>query len=938
MASNGQAKVERTSDDASQDGSWLSPTLGALTAWIVERPQWVITAALGLALVSIAVVVNGLEFKTSRLDLLNPRSEFNQRWLAYLDEFGEGDDAIIVAHGKDPAQVQAAIDSAAAGLQRSGMPVENVLAVRDLSELRAKGLHYLSLNDLKKLDDGLVSLSGLSEKLGGLNELLGGLKRLNAQAGKMIAQGELPAQAKGGVARQYQKIMSGIAAESDSAPVGSTHEMESGIHQLHDGLKRFEPAHLTADEGRIAYVLFRLKSGKSEFARGADAIGRVRRMLAEVRTRHPQVTLGLTGMPVLEFDEMKSSQNDMSMSTWLSLAGVAILFWASFGGLRHTTLAIAVLILGMAWAFGYLTLTIGHLNILSVSFTAILVGLGIDFSIHYIAHYLQEQSRGESVRNSLIHTARHVGPGVITGGVTTALAFMTTSMTDFIGVAELGLIAGGGLLLCLLAALFVLPALLASVDQGRQANTQPKLIPVAPWAAPSMQTPYFVLLLTVLATAALAAGLPRLRFDDNLLNLQAKNLESVRLEREILATSDRSLWFAVCTANSAAEARALKSQFEALSLVDHVDEPGSLLPESSVEKRKRIARIASRLNKLTQVDFDTAAAMAPELSREASLAVQVVAELEGESNPSTQQWRGFASSLKQMLPTTSLNGVLGDLRGIARVEPPQEGDIPEPIASRCIGRTGKYLLRIYPRGDIWDRDQLQLFVEALEKVDPRVTGHPVQTYYASAQMRRAYAHASIYSLIAVTFVLLIDYGSILNVILAMLPLCFGVIQMLGAMAWLDIPLNPANMIALPLILGIGVDDGVHLVHDFRTQRGRYTLRNSTALAVMLTSATTMVGFGAMILAQHQGLRTLGQALTLGVFTCLVSSLWSLPALLRILSTDRGTTATQRPEIANDDTMVEPATDDTRLPEGRQRQSPRSEPQRTPLLQGLMSDQ
>jgi predicted RND superfamily exporter protein len=173
-------------------------------------------------------------------------------------------------------------------------------------------------------------------------------------------------------------------------------------------------------------------------------------------------------------------------------------------------------------------------------------------------------------------------------------------------------------------------------------------------------------------------------------------------------------------------------------------------------------------------------------------------------------------------------------------------------------------------------------VQAAERIDPQVTGHPVQTYYASRQMQQSYLHAAIYSLLAVAIVLMLDFRSVRFTLLAMVPLGFGVLQLAGLLGILNIPLNPANMIVLPLILGIGIDDGVHVVHDFLRQRGAYRISNSTASAVVITSATTMIGFGSMMFSHHQGLRTLGQVLTLGVFCCLVSSLLVLPPLLSCL--------------------------------------------------------
>ena len=155
-----------------------------------------------------------------------------------------------------------------------------------------------------------------------------------------------------------------------------------------------------------------------------------------------------------------------------------------------------------------------------------------------------------------------------------------------------------------------------------------------------------------------------------------------------------------------------------------------------------------------------------------------------------------------------------------------------------------------------------------------------------AQMQISYVHAAIYCLLAVAIVLMLDFRNIRLTLLAMLPMGLGAVQLFGLLGLLNIPLNAANMIVLPLILGIGIDDGVHVVHDFRRQTGRYTLSRSTATAILITSATTMVGFGMMMFANHQGLRSLGQILTIGVFCCLGTSIVILPALLAWLTQHR----------------------------------------------------
>jgi predicted RND superfamily exporter protein len=226
------------------------------------------------------------------------------------------------------------------------------------------------------------------------------------------------------------------------------------------------------------------------------------------------------------------------------------------------------------------------------------------------------------------------------------------------------------------------------------------------------------------------------------------------------------------------------------------------------------------------------------------------------------------------------------LKSISNPEPPALSDLPESLVDRFVGQNGKHLLKIYGRGDIWDTTALRRFVADVRSVDPHVTGNPLQAYEASLEMRRSFQEAAIYALLVIIGVLVLDFKSLQHAILAALPLAVGVLQTFGLLGLLDIPLNPANLIALPLILGIGVDYGVHIVHEFRESRGPYRMSPGTAVAVLVDALTTLVGFGSLMIASHQGLQSLGRVLTLGVTCCLFTSLIMLPAALSWMTRHR----------------------------------------------------
>ncbi|MDA1054795.1 MAG: MMPL family transporter [Planctomycetota bacterium] len=880
-----------TDETARKHTSLLARPLAGVTRGVAKAPVTVLAVGMGLALLCVGLAIFALEFRTSRLDLLNPKSAFNQRWLAYLDEFGDADDIVVVINGESQPAIVAAMDDLAEVL-RPLPEFRSIMQKVDLSALRPKGLHYLSVDELRQIEEFLAAFQPVLD--GDWNRL----SLANAIAPAAETSTQRPTSSD--LQTQLSAVLSGDAVEIREP------RFATGLAQLD---ARLASRYLLLDDGRTGVVLLRLADTDAAMPL-ERAIPELSEQIEVVGSRHPQVTLGLTGMPVLEFDEMRSSKRDTMRASVLSLVGVSCVFIAGFGGLRRPLLAVAALLIGIAWSMGYMTLVVGHLNILSVAFGVILIGLGIDFGIHYLARYLQDREQMLGTDDALIETAHSVGPGIVTGGLTSALAFFMAGLTDFTGIAELGIVAGGGIVLCVIAALTMLPAMLHLTDRQFAVTQQPTALPFGKLCRWTTRYPRLVLATLVLVTIALGTGLTRLRYDHNLLNLQPKNQQSVDLERQLAATPERSVWYAVSMCKSRAELLDRKAKFDTMASVVATEEIASLVPATSADQLAAIVRIADQLSRLPEqpplipvVDQETfvqglmqagpggSPSMTPELG-------QMVDELR--RLPPSEYFARI--SRWQQTTAGQLLDAFRRLGSMASPAPPQIGDLPEPLAARYIGRTGQHLLKVYGHSDIWNMESLRQFVGDVESVDPQITGHPIQTFYASSQMQQSYIHAAIYSLLAVAIVLMLDFRTIKHSLLAMLPMGLGLVQLLGLLGWLDIPLNPANMIVLPLILGIGIDDGVHVVHDALRQgapdqsapdqsasyqRASYQISNATASAVFLTSATTMIGFGSMMIASHQGLRSLGQVLTLGVFCCLVSSVLVLPVLLgnRRLSSD-----------------------------------------------------
>ncbi|HUY90346.1 MAG TPA: MMPL family transporter [Pirellulales bacterium] len=871
-------------------------------------PAATVALAIALTVMSLVITFGKLGYRTSRLDLLDPKSDYNRLWIDYIDEFGDEDDAVVVVEGASREQVVQVLEEISTLLARDDQLFHAVLHGVDLGKIRSKGLHYLSQEELLGVEQFLGSVSPIVE--GNWSRLNLGRMALGMNQRLEFAD-QQPDRRPSAAARNEM----GRLSDSLMATLGGRRRYQSPWPEMPQSfatLSELNSEYLLTKDGTLGFVLLRLALDKEGFARNSSATDKLRELIAQANARHPETKIGLTGLPVMENDEMRSSESSMYWASLVSLIGVALLFVAGFGGVRHALLANIVLLVGIAWSFGYLTLVVGHLNILSMSFAVTLIGIGIDYGVYYVARYLQVREHCRSCKEALLETTQGVGPAILTGAITTSVSFFAASFTDFVGIAELGTIAGGGILLCALAELLVLPAVIAMVDRSGIGARVPQPLAIHEWVAPLFKRPRLLLFATMLFTCVVAAGVKRLWYDHNLLNLQAEGLESVELERKLLAESNQSVWYALSIADNRDELLARKEALLKLGSVERVEEIASLLPADHEVKAPIIERIQRRLANLPErpplIPVDKPDDLGRVLARTQQLVslgpdgARCARELEQIRDAlrrlSLADCYTLISQFQQQMAGDLLSRLYA-LRSMANPEPPRLTDLPESLVDRFVGHNGRHLLKIYGRGNIWDMDALEKFVKEVRSVDPRATGNPLQAYEASLQMKSSYEQAAVYALIVITVVLLLDLRSVGYTLLAALPLGLGVLQTFGLMGILDIPLNPANMIALPLMLGIGVDYGVHLIHEYREQRGPYRMSPATAVAVMVDGLTTVVGFGSLMIASHRGLQSLGRVLTLGVTCCMFTSIVMLPAFLTWLSRNRQAEpeAAEQPETA-----------------------------------------
>jgi hypothetical protein len=213
---------------------------------------------------------------------------------------------------------------------------------------------------------------------------------------------------------------------------------------------------------------------------------------------------------------------------------------------------------------------------------------------------------------------------------------------------------------------------------------------------------------------------------------------------------------------------------------------------------------------------------------------------------------------------------------------PTVADLPPQLRHRFVGVNGKYLIQVYPREDVWQRAPQEKFVNALRTVDPNVTGTPVQLYVYETVLRDAYIQAAKLALIAIALMVLFHFRSLVAMILALIPVAIGTLWLAGLMGWMGVPINLANIMTLPLVIGIGVTNGIQILNRYAEEGTPGILSRSTGKAVLVSGLTAISGFGSLMLAQHLGIHSLGVIMATGIATCMIAALTFLPALLGLI--------------------------------------------------------
>lgn len=889
-------------------------TLNRFADWSCSRPILSIVISILLAFGSLWITKNLLKFKTGRDDLVSQDLEYNQLYKDYRNTFADYDGMIAVIEGPTPEIMASFVEAFASRLNERPSLFSNIFYKIDITYFKNKGLLYLDESDLDNLISNVLERQDFLEELNenpGLNNLLTIINRqissgmVNNMLAGLVEDEEESKKSDQNDLNFLTKVLEQVAIHLKSR--GRYSSPWNFLPNKENETLRKE-GYITSDDGSMLFLLINPNETEGDFTGAKRSIDAIREIIAELTPKFKGIEVGLTGAEVVAADEMAATLKDVTIASQIALAGVALLFIVAFKNIVKPLIAVLCLLLALCWTLGYASITVGSLNILSVVFTTILIGLGIDFGIHLLERYREERAHEKNIELALRRTIIGTGKANLSGAITTTIAFGSLTVGDFKGIAELGIISAGGVLLSFLAMTIALPSALILEEKWRKKSFQKTdKYQTQSGFINAFHSHYLKIIFACFVLLAISAWpLKDLEFDYNILHLQAKNTEAVSYELKMMDTGNRSTWYAVSLASSLQEAKQRSKAFEKLSTVEKVESVVSSFPKNQKQKiikikelepftseieiesqdepisirnlEKIIKRILFKLRTRETPETPLSKNEIDQITQSKKWAQEILKSLnEVDKNLSKKKLDAFSDKL-----FLDYRDKINSLQRSVNSGPVILDELPENFKRRFLGNDGRFLLAIYPKIDIWKKKEMESFLKELRSIDPNITGNGVHLYQSGQKMKDGYIQGGQIALISIFIYLLLSLRRFWTAILVLIPTLAGSIWTVGIMSIVGIQFNLANLVILPLILGIGVVDGVHLVHRFREETDKTVslLTKSVGQAIVLTTLTTMIGFGSLTVADHQGIHSLGLLLTIGVANCLLASVTLLPALLR----------------------------------------------------------
>ncbi len=837
----------------------------------------VIILIIVLAGVSLAYTWNNLGMNTDTRDMLSPELRWRQLDLEYENLFPHTiDNLLIVIEAATPDQASDAAAELYRLLQQDKKHFKSVFSYGQLDFIKGSALLFLEPAELQDLADQLAANQAFLARL---------------------------------IADQNLRGLAGMLEEAlEAVADGEDVDLEDILHRLTTALdanRNGQPYHLSwqkllFDETEKSvyreFIVVQPLLDYTEMLPAAQLLDMIPRLANEngITDRY-KIRLRFTDSVALSHEELESVMQTNTLAIIIAFVFVAVILTLGLGSGWLVLATLLTLVSGLILTAGFAALTVGELNLISVAFAVLYIGLGVDFAIHYCLKYREQLALEPSRSGALENTSTGIGSALIICAFTTAIGFYAFMPTDYDGVAELGWISGSGMFISLVITLTFMPALLRHLPvrpgQNRNGNGFIALLSNIP-ARHGLAIKWLAVVLTVFSLYLVKD----LEFDSNTLNLQPPQNESVKTFKDLMQEPDAAPLTGKVIARDIDDAKHIKQSLEKLSLVDKVAWLHDFIPEDQEEKLLLIDEInlllgaeffsgtevpvgtRTRLTALQQLLDKTRQYQELDVSGLRDFQTALAGYLAHiESRPAPQQAARLETLERGLLD--SLPGRLRALQTGLETSGVDVSDLPPELVQRWMSN-GRYLIEVYPREDLQENAAQSRFVEQVQAAEPRVTGGPIVTVEAGNAVIQAFSQAFISAIVVITLLLLLLMPTRVDVLYVLAPLLLAALLTAAISVMAGIPLNFANIIALPLLLGIGVDSAIHMIHRHRTGAGRdRLLTTSSSRAIFISALTTIGSIGNLAFSPHVGTASMGILLTIGISMALLTTLFILPSLL-----------------------------------------------------------
>jgi len=841
-------------------------------AWLIVISTLLITG------LSLYYVKDHLGVNNNSAEMLSPDLPFQKNTKRFETAFPQDSDTIIfVVEAATPEETTITSRKLLSTLKNNGDFFESSYIPEDNAFFRQQALLYLSTDELDKLS---TNLTGAQPFIGYLaqNYHLTGLFEILTQA----------------LENQDSILNHSLPALLDSISLAINHTAKN--ESYHVSWQTILNSNSLANKTR-RIVIAKPKRDFYSMMPAAAAIEKAREITQHLHSNTAHLKIGITGDVVLQHEELESIGDGAVLSGIGSLILVLLILFRCFHSFKLLFATLTTLLMGLSLTAGFAAIAIGHLNVISISFAALYIGLGVDFAIHVSLHYrdgiVQKHSNYAAVKKAI----HNVGFSLFLCAVTTAIAFFAFVPTDYKGVSELGLISGVSMFIGLGLSLVFLPALLSLLHlkkaEAFENCDKASWIKTAP-----LRYKKTIRSISILLGVACLFAIPYITFDSNPVNMRNPESPSVVAFKDLLQSKSESPYALYALTNSIEDSRTLAQKLEQLPTVNGTVTLESLVANDQEDKLFTIEDLNMILGpQLSQFDNSLTASDTEKVLSKFQSTLHAILENNQTGidatiliglNESIEQYKAalHKSENPVQLNSTLDNSILGllphTISTLSQSLMAYEFDLnslPDYILKQWLSPSGVYRVMILPEQDLNIPANLKQFALDVQSVEPTAVGLPVGDLASGQAVVNAFLMAFSCSFVLITFLLLFILKSLYKTLLVLGPLILASLLTCTVNVLLGIPFNFANIIALPLLLGMGVDSGIHIMHCLHEHSDgkQNILQSSTARGVMFSSITTMSSFISLSLIPHFGIASMGITLAIGISFTLLTTLVVLPA-------------------------------------------------------------